>query len=1440
MLGAIEPQTRRPGTRTIRSVLVLEPANSRLPVEPVLLTPGDHTLGSGDSCSVSLPFQGVQPRHCEITVRERTVTVRALDRRTWLNNGPLTEARLHKGDRLVLGPVEFRVGEMTTQEEPPAPPHAEIPAPVRGVQSPRIDRPRVVEQSRRELAAETSASAEARIDEAAALIERLMNEEGVSVESEEPAPSSDARGLERRRALLEDLLTSVQDQADDVRQRGERISAKERSITERERRIGQVETEILERMRHCDVWESQLQTRSNELRTTQNDSDSSRRLLEERWSELELQKRALDAESIEVDKIRNATSSAEQQLRHLEDQLVAREEQIYQTAERLSDAEQELEARRAEADVFEAECIARSQELTAMSKDLASRSSELEKRSAALDELTRTCAAQQAEFDARRAALDADRQQIDERLASQSRRSDAVAAAQQDLDVSRTVLEEAWAKLDADRKSLDEHSRVLEAREREATCAEGRLRLEREWIAQERSKLESLRLEPSTTPDTDRFAADEARVEEELRRLENDRSALDAARAEIERARASQQSARAELTERENRFREEQKAIESARIDLQKKSEAFEADQAAFRTTREELAAERARLAEERHSFEHEKTALHASMQNLSHSHLENAAWFEQHTAELAELERRRQELSEREAALAGQEAELDQGASALAENEQELSQRALELEAENAQLASARQSLARREVESLGEIAAQKSTVEALRQQLAEREAALAAERSEIESTRQSLEQTRSEIHSAETELRSARSELESGRTELQAARQKLDDEAEWLRQDQKHIETVHDEIATNRRTLLKEREELEALRARLEGIAAAPVVAPAPLATEDTSAAFVAPSVAASEWPETGHATTHHTGITRDSLTSHDSAKVSSEAQRFDEVPVDESAVSSSPDVEPGRSLFAGFEPVTSQPAESASTPFAVPAFDVPDFAATARSAFEPTFPSPFGAPVPVDSPFRAPTTLPDESTASSDAEWLEATPESSSPFSMAGAFAPPAASAFPSHDMDSPFRSHPTPQSDQIEEGFAQAAFDFRPETAAASTEDAEDLPRMPRVVSDESSAFRMPRGLEEDAGFRRPSLVNRGWGEADSSRLFGRRSAEDVPADEALETRGHGDLDVGARSESSPDDRGERLDAPGESSKGGDDHRVQELRSQLAALFDLKKDAGTGSSHHEEEPAATEDEPEVDDRGIDIQGLLGSLRGRPEEEPEPEPVVVERIPEPEPPKPPKRSVVVNDIDDSASVAAYMEQLFARNRRAGADGIPEPTLTPKSRVPAPEPERPKPVESFVVEAPSAEALETAKAGLSEPAAPAAVPEPLHKPNRDAIRASIHSLRQVANLNARTALAKHSGQQARSTLQLKATLVLVAVGLAAILLVPGLLGSMGLRAYGWALVGVGLVATAEVLMTMRRVRGAGTSKGAESAPAEPAPSPSEATPAATDQPTP
>ncbi len=91
------------------SGLTLEPVRNVQGVETLVLGPGQSLIGSSSDCSHILRANGVQPRHCEIRIDAGRATLRALDFRTWLNNGPVRQVEIHVGDRLTVGPLEFRI-----------------------------------------------------------------------------------------------------------------------------------------------------------------------------------------------------------------------------------------------------------------------------------------------------------------------------------------------------------------------------------------------------------------------------------------------------------------------------------------------------------------------------------------------------------------------------------------------------------------------------------------------------------------------------------------------------------------------------------------------------------------------------------------------------------------------------------------------------------------------------------------------------------------------------------------------------------------------------------------------------------------------------------------------------------------------------------------------------------------------------------------------------------------------------------------------------------------------------------------------------------------------------------------------------------------------------------------------------------------------------------
>ena len=99
------------------TVLTLVSTQSQLGLRPVVLHPGRYTIGSSPQCQIRVTAAGVHPLHCMIVATARQLLLKAWDHRTWVNNGPATERRLKAGDRLLVGPIEFMLRESTLEEQ---------------------------------------------------------------------------------------------------------------------------------------------------------------------------------------------------------------------------------------------------------------------------------------------------------------------------------------------------------------------------------------------------------------------------------------------------------------------------------------------------------------------------------------------------------------------------------------------------------------------------------------------------------------------------------------------------------------------------------------------------------------------------------------------------------------------------------------------------------------------------------------------------------------------------------------------------------------------------------------------------------------------------------------------------------------------------------------------------------------------------------------------------------------------------------------------------------------------------------------------------------------------------------------------------------------------------------------------------------------------------
>ncbi len=99
---------RSPSYTKFATPLVLDPPR-HCGLPSIHLGLGKHLLGTSQDCSVRVRADDVEPHHAMIVVSEHRTVVKALDPRTWVNEGPVSEMALRPGDRLSIGPLTFRV-----------------------------------------------------------------------------------------------------------------------------------------------------------------------------------------------------------------------------------------------------------------------------------------------------------------------------------------------------------------------------------------------------------------------------------------------------------------------------------------------------------------------------------------------------------------------------------------------------------------------------------------------------------------------------------------------------------------------------------------------------------------------------------------------------------------------------------------------------------------------------------------------------------------------------------------------------------------------------------------------------------------------------------------------------------------------------------------------------------------------------------------------------------------------------------------------------------------------------------------------------------------------------------------------------------------------------------------------------------------------------------
>lgn len=184
-----------------------------------------------------------------------------------------------------------------------------------------------------------------------------------------------------------------------------------------------------------------------------------------------------------------------------------------------------------------------------------------------------------------------------------------------------------------------------------------------------------------------------------------------------------------------------------------------------------------------------------------------------------------------------------------------------------------------------------------------------------------------------------------------------------------------------------------------------------------------------------------------------------------------------------------------------------------------------------------------------------------------------------------------------------------------------------------------------------------------------------------------------------------------------------------------------------------------------------------------------------------------------------EDDQSVSAYMNRLLNRLNRG--DSVPS---EPAERKPAPAPAPIAQIPDAIDESPAQPPV------LAEPPTPA--PTPRKPVDRTSDRLQVSSFREVANLSARTAVARHQWQQLRSVVTMKALLSAACLLTGSILSFGPLIGGQRMWLQGAACLTLGIfsgydlyrtLVKSRVLIPKHLVSGTSTDRFAELASSQP-----------------